>query len=686
MQSIRLPGGARRARALTSAFLLVVVFAGMGRGVEAAGPVTRTWTGAGANNNWTTQANWNPAAPNAGDILVFPAVAARKSNTNDYPDGTTFAEIQFLGAGYTLGGNRVQLSDGLTNAPAPAGTNVVQLVLDGPGGITSHAGTLNLMAHNLHDGPNSIFGGTVHAGDGGAFGQFSAVVDIFGGAITLADGITVFNPLIIGGPASPELRALGAAEWNAPITVAGHSTLDAPQGATLTLPTGISGPSDIVKTGPGTVVLSGENTFAGSITVVAGILRVTRSEALGGPLGGTIVDGGTLEFDTALMAEPITINGTGHDGLGALRSLSGVNHVGNLLIESDATVHVVEGTLRLPNGIEQAGEHLTLTKTGGGTLEVEGAGDFDGTVALVAGWLSVRGDLLASVDVDGGELTGDGSTGSVRLLSGWLRPGVNGTSTLTIEGDLDASPNGRVHFTIDAANSHTALRVTGLVSLDAPDLWIDGDGDVPLGAAVTLIENNGPAAIDGEFAFREEGSDLIVGDSAFFLITYTGGPEPANDMVLSPLPPDSADAALQLVTLPQAAPSGGQVALVFRATNAGPDAATSPEVRITAGPGLAFISLAAPAGWGCQAPVVGAPGDIICTRNALEPGAAQDFQLVFAVTAPAGATVNFTGEVTHHSAEEDESDNAVDVAVVVSPAGQQPFRRALPGLASDGSW
>lgn len=71
MQSIPSLRGSRSARALTSAFLLVVVFAGMGRGVEAAGPVTRTWTGAGANNNWTTQANWNPAAPNAGDILVF---------------------------------------------------------------------------------------------------------------------------------------------------------------------------------------------------------------------------------------------------------------------------------------------------------------------------------------------------------------------------------------------------------------------------------------------------------------------------------------------------------------------------------------------------------------------------------------------------------------------------------------
>ncbi len=679
------PGGSVSARPFALALFLVVVLAATGRGAGAAGPVTRTWTGTGANANWTNHANWNPAAPNAGDILVFPAVAARKSNTNDYPDGTTFAEVRLQGSGYILGGNRVALDDGLSNDPL-VGTNTINLVLDGPGGITSHSGTLNLMAHNLHDGTTSVFGGTVHAGHNNAFGQFSATVDVFSGNVSLADGVTIYNPLIIGGPAAPALHALGEAEWDAPISVAGPSTFDAAPGAKLLLPGTISGPSAIFKTGPGTVVVSGENTFSGLFTVSEGVLRVTRSEALGSPIGGTVIDGGTLEFDTALMAEPITINGGGHDGGGALRSLSGINHLGNVLIDSDATVTVVEGILRLPNGIDQAGEHLTLTMSGGGTLEIEGEGDFDGTISVLEGWLSARGHLLASVEVDGGELEGDGSVGPVRLLSGWVTPGIAGDGALTVEGDFEAGPAGRVHFTIDAPDAYTALRVTGTVSLDAADLWVDGDGDAAPGAKVTLIENTGAAPIDGEFAFREDGSDLLVGGSVFFIITYMGGPAPANDLVFTALAPDTADAALHLLNTPQGAPSGGQVPLVFRATNAGPDTATSPEVTITAGAGLAFVSLKAPAGWGCQTPVVGAPGDIVCTRNALAPGEADDFQVVFSVTAAAGATVAFTGELTHVSAEEDPADNAVDVSVGVSPAGQQPFRRALPGLAGDGPW
>lgn len=48
--------------------------------------------------------------------------------------------------------------------------------------------------------------------------------------------------------------------------------------------------------------------------------------------------------------------------------------------------------------------------------------------------------------------------------------------------------------------------------------------------------------------------------------------------------------------------------------------------------------------------------------------------------------VSTPAHVRPAAAEEDPADNAVDVSAGVSPAGQQPFRRALPGLAGDGPW
>jgi len=671
-------------RMLAFAVLAAALVTLVGRDAAAAGPVTRTWTGAGANSNWTNHANWNPGAPAAGDRLVFPIVAARKTNTNDYPDGTAFKDILFQGSGYTLNGNHVSLSAGLTNFVEVGAGNTVNLEIWGDGGVNCVAGTINLMAANKYNGTTSVTGGIVHAGHTGAFGQFNSTVDVIAGAVSLKDGVTVHNPLIIGGPTAPKLSTEGSSEWRAPIAIAGPATFNAGPGAILSLTRPISGPSLMLKTGPGTVVLSGESTFTGNLRVSEGVLAVTRSEALGSPLGSTTIDGGTLEFDVALMSEPIFISGAGHDGLGALRNIAGVNHLGNILVDDDATINVVMGILRAPNGIQEAGENLEVTKIGGGTLEIEGDGDFGGKITVLEGWLSARGDLLAAVDIDGGDLVGDGSTGPVRLLSGWLTPGIQGTGTLTIEGDFAAGPEGSVHFTIDAGDSHTALRVTGLVSLESPNLWIDGDGDVPPGGAVTLIQNTGPAPIDGEFAFREEGSDLIVGDSTFFLITYAGGPEPANDFVATAESPDSADVEITIASVPQSVPSGGQVAVSFRVRNTGPDVAGSPAVTIGVGAGLGFASLVAPAGWACQTPIVGAPGEITCTRAILPAGPVEQFAVVFTVTGVAAAVVHFTAAVEHQADDPDDSDNVVDAAVVVSAVGQMPYWRALPGLARDG--
>ena len=40
---------------------------------------TATWTGGGADNNWTNALNWGGTAPVAGDDLVFPVGAARRA-------------------------------------------------------------------------------------------------------------------------------------------------------------------------------------------------------------------------------------------------------------------------------------------------------------------------------------------------------------------------------------------------------------------------------------------------------------------------------------------------------------------------------------------------------------------------------------------------------------------------------
>src|SRR5262249_60513778 len=67
---------------------------------------TRTWTGGGVNNNWSTAAIWTAAvAPVANDDLRFPAGPSQLNTFNDLALGTSFNSITISGSNYSLGGN-----------------------------------------------------------------------------------------------------------------------------------------------------------------------------------------------------------------------------------------------------------------------------------------------------------------------------------------------------------------------------------------------------------------------------------------------------------------------------------------------------------------------------------------------------------------------------------------------------
>ncbi|MFN7140000.1 MAG: hypothetical protein ACK4UN_11760, partial [Limisphaerales bacterium] len=77
------------------------------------GGVTRIWDGEGADDNWSTAANWNGAAPASGDSLVFNGTN-RQFNNNDITD-LMVPTITFNNGGFQLAGNKVTVTDGITN-------------------------------------------------------------------------------------------------------------------------------------------------------------------------------------------------------------------------------------------------------------------------------------------------------------------------------------------------------------------------------------------------------------------------------------------------------------------------------------------------------------------------------------------------------------------------------------------
>src|SRR5262249_1343686 len=86
---------------------------------------TRTWSGAGGDDNWNTAPKWaETAGPAAGAALVFPANAARLTNANNLAADTAFNSLTFNGTGYVISGNAIGLgAGGITTAavgPSPA--------------------------------------------------------------------------------------------------------------------------------------------------------------------------------------------------------------------------------------------------------------------------------------------------------------------------------------------------------------------------------------------------------------------------------------------------------------------------------------------------------------------------------------------------------------------------------------
>ena len=87
----------------------------------------RTWDGGGVDWDWRTPANWDgsivrPSAPDPGDTLVFPVGPAKRQTTNDFGAGTNFTALIFSGQDYSVGGNSIGLSNGISSTAASSGT------------------------------------------------------------------------------------------------------------------------------------------------------------------------------------------------------------------------------------------------------------------------------------------------------------------------------------------------------------------------------------------------------------------------------------------------------------------------------------------------------------------------------------------------------------------------------------
>jgi autotransporter-associated beta strand protein len=285
-----------------------------------------------------------------------------------------------------------------------------------------------------------------------------------------------------------------------------------------------SGTGPLTKSGVGTLILSGANTYSGGTTVSAGTLQGTTAS-----LQGAITNNASVIFDQTITG---TYSGA-MSGSGSLTKqntgitiLSGANTYSGGTSVSAGTLQGTTASLQgaITNNasviFDQAatGTYLgamsgsgTLTKTGLGKVTLSGANTFSGTTGIQQGILEVNGSLSSPVMISpSAVLQGTGSVGTVQN-NGTVVPG-SSIGTLTITGDYTQDASASLIIEIDDIPAISdLLLITGTAYLDG---IIDLDplpGIYEEGTTYTFLQ---ASTINGTF------SQLIETHPLDFVINY----------------------------------------------------------------------------------------------------------------------------------------------------------------------
>ncbi|WP_438479963.1 autotransporter-associated beta strand repeat-containing protein [Oleiharenicola lentus] len=203
-----------------------------------------------------------------------------------------------------------------------------------------------------------------------------------------------------------------------------------------------------VKTGSGTLTLTGHNTFSGDLYLSGGTVRVGSNGALG--------QGARVFFNGGMLATTASFTTDRNHYVGA---------TGGTFDTATATTLTSNGSL-FGSG--------TLTKTGTGTLALTGTSTFSGPLQIEAGTVLMNGVANASAFTvnNGAALGGSGNIGALTLNSGsTLAPG-NSPGTLSITGNSTWNGGANYEWEINnatgvAGTHYDLVSVSGSLTITA---------------------------------------------------------------------------------------------------------------------------------------------------------------------------------------------------------------------------
>lgn len=354
------------------------------------------------------------------------------------------------------------------------GSNLVYATVDGTvtsGDVEVNAGTLAFWNGTVQGTGNiqSNVGGSLNV-ENTVAGKFTRQVTLNGGNLGSTSAATLSGNVV----------------YNASSTI--NNTADLFLAGTISE---VSGPIDLVKTGGGSLVISGTNSLTGKVDVSTGILRVGTDAQLGpvpvSPLSDSIIlrSGGRIQGGST-VGNDLTID----------------SNRGIFLASGDSGLHVWTGfTMNYGGAVSGPGN---FSKTDGGTLNFTGTGSYTGSTRATAGTLNFNGATIpttSSLAVSGG--TANLNTGTA----------ITATNAATSGGSVTNFNSGS-SFTVNTGGSFSAqgstVNIASGASVSIPRLVMSDSS----GAASTINQTGG--------TFTITGTDNSDGTSASFLMGHWG--------------------------------------------------------------------------------------------------------------------------------------------------------------------
>ena len=397
--------------------------------------------GAGATFTYSnTLGGVNTININSGTVMLDGTIA---SGGVGAPTTLTIAAAGTLLIGSNAASVAPNVTDNGTFGFAQSGAFSFGNVISGTGAVEQVGpGSTTLTGINSYSGGTTVSAGTLQLSGSGTLGAPTGTLTVSGGTLDLN----------------------GTAQTTGALTLTSGTIEDSAGGGTLTsasfgaqagtISAALAGSGALTKTGSGTVVLSGNDSYTGATTIDGGTLEVdgmlTNTSRVTVNSGGMLSGTGTVDPPTITIASGGTLSpGSASNPTGTLTL------VGNLVFQSGSTYAITisptQASKTIVNGTATLGGANVVTD-----LTASQLGSYKSATYTILSATNLLGSFNPAVTIEGGGLT------SAEKLN------VEGASSLSYSGNgVDYSlvvPTYAVLLALPSGSTYNAQNAAGAIN------------------------------------------------------------------------------------------------------------------------------------------------------------------------------------------------------------------------------